>query len=70
MEQTKHLLLLRYRDLVDLRIVSNRVTLRRWMARENDPFPQAIALGPNSIAWRAVEVEKWLERRAGFQGEG
>lgn len=39
------------------------MTLYRWMARENDPFPQPIRLGENSIAWRASDVEAWLDRR-------
>lgn len=56
--------LFRYRDLVERKIVTNRVTLRRWMEREVDPFPAAIRLGQNSIAWKTSDVEAWLERRA------
>ena len=55
--------LLRYPDLVANRIVTNRMTLRRWMERQVDPFPQPIRLGGNTIAWRAEDVEAWLQGR-------
>jgi len=59
------LTLLRYPDLVDRQIVNNRMTLRRWMNRREDPFPRFIRLTSNgSVAWRLVEVEAWMERRA------
>jgi predicted DNA-binding transcriptional regulator AlpA len=53
--------LLRYDDLVALKIVSNRMTLSRWM--RNEGFPQPIQLGPNSVAWRESSVWKWIESR-------
>jgi predicted DNA-binding transcriptional regulator AlpA len=56
---------LRYRDFVERNIVGNRTTLRRWMTRDDDPFPQPIRLGPNTIAWSRALVEAWLQRRAG-----
>ncbi len=60
---TQNLLrLLRYADLVSLKIVNNRMTLYRWM--ESRGFPRPLHLGPNSVAWRSVEVEAWLEERA------
>ncbi len=59
------LVLLRFPDLVARRIVNNRMTLRRWMEREVDPFPQPVRLGEHTIAWRAEDVAAWLERRAG-----
>ena len=59
------LFLVRYCDLVERNIVTNRVTLKRWMDREDDPFPAAIQLGPNSIAWDSRAVATWVERRAG-----
>ena len=60
---TQNLLrLLRYADLVSLKIVNNRMTLYRWM--ESRGFPRPLQLGPNSVAWRSVEVEAWLEERA------
>ena len=62
--KTDNLTLLRYKDLVERRIVSNRVTLRRWTERPYDPFPKSIKLAENSIAWKASDVEAWLERRA------
>jgi len=63
------LLLFRYRDLLERNIVNNRMTLRRWMDRKEDPFPVPIVLTASarqnhSIAWRAADVEAWLSRRA------
>ena len=66
--KTDNLTLLRYKDLVERRIISNRVTLRRWMESDELPFPRAIRLSENSIAWRAREVEAWLQRRADESG--
>ncbi len=54
--------LLRYRDLVDRGIVSNRMTLHRWIV--GNDFPKPIKIGPNSIAWRVDDVESWLAERA------
>jgi predicted DNA-binding transcriptional regulator AlpA len=56
--------LLRYRDLVERKIVSNRVTLSRWMALDEDPFPRPLKLGPNTVAWDSRLVASWLSRRA------
>ncbi len=67
--KTDYLTLLRYKDLVDRRIVSNRVTLRRWTELDRDPFPKPIRLAENSIAWRASDVEAWLDRRAQRSGD-
>ena len=41
-----------------------------FMAREDDPFPKPIRLGPNSVGWRKAEVEAWLDsrERAGSAG--
>ena len=58
------LTLLRFRDLKASGIVSNRMTLTRWMRRENDPFPQPLRLSEAIIAWRKCDIEAWLERRA------
>jgi hypothetical protein len=62
------LLLFRYSDLLERKIVKNRMTLRRWMDRTDDPFPAPLVLTASarqnhSIAWKASEVESWLERR-------
>ena len=59
----RRLHLYRYRDLLERNIVTNRVTLNRWI--ENKEFPEPIRIGPNTIAWRVSEVEAWLERCAG-----
>jgi len=68
MNTNKHehdcLQVLRYKDFVERKLIGNRTTLRRWMEREDDPFPQPIKLGPNSICWRCSDVEAWFERRA------
>jgi predicted DNA-binding transcriptional regulator AlpA len=56
--------LYRFPDLHERNIVHNRTTLKRWMTRERNPFPKPVKLGENSIAWRATDVEQWLERMA------
>ena len=57
--------LVRYPGLTAREIFKNRTSLRRAMDPANaDPFPQPIRLGPNSIAWRLIDVERWLDRRA------
>ncbi len=61
-DQRDPLRMIRYPDLVRLGIVSNRQTLRRWVADE--AFPAPIKLGRNMLAWRAVEVLDWIEKRA------
>ena len=41
-----------------------------FMAREDDPFPRPIRLGPNSVGWLKSEVLEWLDarERAGSAG--
>ena len=53
---------LRYGDLVERQIVSNRTTLQRWILKYG--FPAGVLLGPNTRAWPADQVEAWLEARA------
>lgn len=53
--------LLRFRDLTERGIVSNRMTLHRWIAGGH--FPPPIKIGPNSIAWRSDVIEAWLAER-------
>jgi hypothetical protein len=53
--------LLRFSDLKDRGIVSNYVTLARWIEREG--FPPGFMMGPNTRAWRENEVEEWLASR-------
>jgi len=69
-------------DLIVRRIANNRMGVYRLMARENDPFPQPILLNDGKqqrgshrvsgrrVAWRASEVEAWLERRTRLSGSG
>jgi len=52
---------LRYSDLKARQIVTNRMTLRRWIAEQG--FPVGVQLGPNSVAWREDEIESWLASR-------
>jgi predicted DNA-binding transcriptional regulator AlpA len=52
---------LRYRDLVALGIVANRITLRNWIRDRG--FPRGVLLGPNSRSWAADEVETWIASR-------
>jgi predicted DNA-binding transcriptional regulator AlpA len=53
--------LLRFRDLKDRRIVSNHVTLGRWIEKEG--FPPGMMLGPNTRVWREADIEAWLASR-------
>ncbi len=53
---------LRYADLVERQIISNRTTLSRWI--RNNGFPPGILLGPNTRAWPVDQVDTWLEARA------
>lgn len=53
--------LLRFRDLKSRKIVSNHVTLKRWIDKEG--FPPGRMLGPNTRVWYEVEVEAWLASR-------
>ena len=53
--------LLRFRDLRRLGVVSSWPQLRYM--QENYGFPVGLLLGANSRAWRASEVEQWLDCR-------
>ena len=53
---------LRFSDLVDRGIVTNRVTLSRWVKLHN--FPAGILLGPNTRAWDEKSISDWLATRA------
>jgi predicted DNA-binding transcriptional regulator AlpA len=53
--------LLRFRDLKGRRIVSNHVTLKRWI--ETQGFPPGMWLGPNTLVWREADIEAWLQSR-------
>lgn len=55
--------LLRFNDFKQIRLVTNRPTLKRWQNLKVDPFPLGIQLGPNSVAWKKSEVLAWIERR-------
>jgi predicted DNA-binding transcriptional regulator AlpA len=53
--------LLRFSDLKDRKIVTNHVTLKRWIERED--FPPGRMLGPNTRVWCESEIDAWLESR-------
>lgn len=52
---------LRFRDLVALGILNNRVTLKNWIARYD--FPRGQLLGPNTRVWSEDEIQDWVARR-------
>lgn len=58
--------LLRFRDLKDRRIVSNHVTLGRWIAKEG--FPPGLMLGPNTRVWREADIDAWITSRPSKRG--
>lgn len=39
----------------------SRSTLNSW--RTKGLFPDPIQIGPNTIAWRVEEIEKWLRSK-------
>jgi predicted DNA-binding transcriptional regulator AlpA len=61
-------LYLRFRDLKARGVISNWMTLKRWIEKEG--FPPGVKLGPNSRAWTETEVNEWLAGRpkAGEKG--
>lgn len=59
--------LLRFADLKARKIVSNRVTLGRWIESLN--FPPGFLIGENSRAWRESDIERWLAEREAKQPE-
>jgi predicted DNA-binding transcriptional regulator AlpA len=52
---------LRYRDLLALRIVRNRSTLRNWIKTQG--FPPGQLTGPNCRTWGEVEIAEYLAAR-------
>lgn len=44
-----------------------RTTLWRWV-REGH-FPKPVRLGANCVAWRADDVNQWINSRPAFDGE-
>jgi predicted DNA-binding transcriptional regulator AlpA len=53
--------LLRYRDLVARKIITNRMTLKRWI--DGQGFPPGFILGPNTRAWFEEEIDAWVASR-------
>lgn len=52
--------LLRVDDVCELTGLS-RTTI--WRRERKGDFPGRVRLGPNSVGWRAGEVEEWIESR-------
>ena len=52
---------LRFVDLKRMKLVTNHVTLKRWIEREG--FPPGRMLGPNTRVWQSSEIEAWLDSR-------
>ncbi len=52
----------RFADLKAAGIVSNRMTLSRWIRSYG--FPKGILLGPNTRAYEVEAVESWLRSRS------
>ena len=52
--------ILRVADVLEILHIS-RTTLWEW--RKRPDFPQAVRLGTNSVAWRAEDVQDWLDNR-------
>ncbi len=52
---------LRFRDLVALGIVTNRVTLGNWIRDRG--FPSGQLTGPNSRTWAEDDVQRWVDSR-------
>ena len=50
---------LTYRDLLELRIVNNRSTLRNWILYRG--FPPGRLIGPNSRTWSRGEIRSYIE---------
>ncbi len=53
--------LLRFRDLIEMGVVKNRMTLARYIAKQH--FPRGIYLTPQTRVWREDEVLAWLDSR-------
>ena len=49
--------IIRTRELGDMLGVS-RATINRW--KRKGVLPPSIRLGPNSVGWRASEIEEWF----------
>ena len=54
------LTILRPADLIRILGVS-RPTLWRW--RRDNVLPEPIQLASNSVGWRAVDIDRWLDER-------
>jgi predicted DNA-binding transcriptional regulator AlpA len=58
--------LLRFADLRSAKIVSNHVTLKRWI--EERGFPPGFWMGRNTQVWWKSEIYAWLVNRPTARG--
>lgn len=54
--------ILRLPEVIQLTGIS-RSRIYVYMAREIDPFPRSVRLGPNMVGWRSSEIAAWLAAR-------
>jgi predicted DNA-binding transcriptional regulator AlpA len=53
---------LRFCDLVDRGLITNRTTLANWIRDRG--FPPGVLIGPNTRLWDADEIDAWIAARA------
>lgn len=61
MNDLRRLQLISRQQLLELLTISES-TLWRW--QQTKSFPRQICLGPKRVAWRLVEVERWIESKS------
>ena len=66
MTKTKHQTVkpkmwLKYKDLVERGLFTNRVTLNRWIAR--GLFPTPVRFSEFTVAWSLSEILEWEESK-------
>ena len=61
MNDLRRLQLISRQQLLELLTISES-TLWRWQQKKD--FPRQIFLGPKRVAWRLVEVERWIEAKS------
>ena len=49
------------RQQVQVRIPKSTATIYRWIKQGH--FPKSIQIGPNSVVWRASDIERFIAER-------